>query len=680
MAEKKVIEIDVQNNLGSLKSQLKQAQQEVQVLSDKFGATSQAAADAAKKAADLKDRIQDAKALTDAFNPDAKFTSLTRSLGGALDGFQAFEGALGLIGVESEDLQKTLLKVQSAMAFSQGIQGALEAKDSFIQLGSVVKNTFGAMTTASKAFLVGGIGLIIAAVGLIVANYDEWFGASKKVAEQQKQLAIQAKEQRENIAKESGSFATLIARLKNTNAGTKEREDLIKKINGQYGTTLKNIKDEAKFQESLNKELASYLEYQKAKYTLQKNEEFIVKNLEKQDELRAKIAKAEKDRNKAIQDGAGKQKRTLEEGITTYVNLNEEADKSLKKANETISKSKKELEAAEKRFNAYGSAANTAANNVDKITNGGTKYVEQNDKVVASTKEKTETEEEYVLTQQDLMDKINAIKQANYLNNLSENDKEIALVNDKYAELENSAQGNAEYLADIELAKMNEINDINLKYQGLDYKQKEEWRLKEEEAAKKAADKKIEIEKTLADTKKQIRDADFANAQAGINLISSLFEGNKKVQAAALIAQNAVAIAKTIIETKAANQAARASGTALSIATAGASVAAAEALILRNNIGAGISIAGIVAATGKGLSALKAGGSPSGGGNLNEGGGGGSGAGSVISANFNVVGNSGINQLGQLQQKPMKAYVVSGDVTTAQALDRNRIENATLVQ
>ena len=53
---------------------------------------------------------------------------------------------------------------------------------------------------------------------------------------------------------------------------------------------------------------------------------------------------------------------------------------------------------------------------------------------------------------------------------------------------------------------------------------------------------------------------------------------------------------------------------------------------------------------------------------------------SIMSPNFNVVGNSGINQLGQLQQKPMKAYVVSGDMTTAQSLDRNRIENATLVQ
>ena len=638
MAEKKVIELDVQANLGSLKSQLKQAQQDVQVLSDKFGATSQAAADAARRAADLKDRIQDAKALTDAFNPDAKFTSLSRSIGGALDGFQAFEGALGLVGVESEDLQKTLLKVQSAMALSQGIQGALEAKDSFIQLGAVVKNTFSTMTTASKAFLVGGIGLLIAAIGVVVANYDEWFGASKKVEEQQKQLAIQAKEQRENIAKESGEFATLISRLKNTNQGSKEREDLIKKINGQYGTTLKNIKDETKFQESLNKELASYLEYQKAKYSLQKNEDLIVKNLSKQDELRAKIAKAEKDRNQALQDGAGKQKRTLEEGITTYVNVNEEADKALKKANDIISKSKKELESAEKRFNAYGSAANTAAKNVDKLTNSGTKYVEQNTKVVeanteveTSVKEKVQTEEE-----------AEALRTA-------------VLV-----------KWNQEAL-DKKKASEEEYAEWKKGYDEEQRKWEEDWN-----------QKKIDAEIAVADTLQQVRMKDIENIQAGISLISNLFEGNKKVQAAALIAQNAVSIAKTIIETKASNQAARAQGTALSIVSGGASVAAAEALILRNNIGAGISIAGIIAATGKGLSALKAGGSPSGGGNLNEGGGGGGGG--TMSPSFNVVGNSGINQLAQLQQQPTKAYVVSGDVTSAQSLDRNRIENATLVK
>jgi hypothetical protein len=54
-------------------------------------------------------------------------------------------------------------------------------------------------------------------------------------------------------------------------------------------------------------------------------------------------------------------------------------------------------------------------------------------------------------------------------------------------------------------------------------------------------------------------------------------------------------------------------------------------------------------------------------------GGGGGGA----TPNFNIVGNSNVNQLASLQQKPVQAYVVSGEVTSQQALDRNRQVNAT---
>ena len=101
MAEKKVIELEIKtDSVKSLKSQLREAQALVGELSDKFGATSQEAINAAKRAAELKDAIGDAKALTDAFNPDAKFNALSSSIGGALNGFQAFEGALGLVGVD----------------------------------------------------------------------------------------------------------------------------------------------------------------------------------------------------------------------------------------------------------------------------------------------------------------------------------------------------------------------------------------------------------------------------------------------------------------------------------------------------------------------------------------------------------------------------------------------------
>ena len=130
-----------EGSIGSLKKQMREAQAEVTALSDKFGATSKEAVNAAKKAAELRDRIGDAKSLTDAFNPDAKFKALTASLSGVAGGFAAVQGAMALFGAESDNVQKTLLKVQSAMAISQGLQSIGESVDSFKQLGAVIKST-----------------------------------------------------------------------------------------------------------------------------------------------------------------------------------------------------------------------------------------------------------------------------------------------------------------------------------------------------------------------------------------------------------------------------------------------------------------------------------------------------------------------------------------------------------
>jgi hypothetical protein len=66
------------------------------------------------------------------------------------------------------------------------------------------------------------------------------------------------------------------------------------------------------------------------------------------------------------------------------------------------------------------------------------------------------------------------------------------------------------------------------------------------------------------------------------------------------------------------------------------------------------------------------------------GGGGGvpTGGGAPSAPQFNVVGNSGVNQLAGImatnEQTPVKAYVVPSDVTTGQSLDRNIIKNASL--
>jgi len=199
--ENKVVNLQVNDNLeettkavGSLKSQLRQAQNEVTALSDKFGATSREAIEAAKRAGELKDKIGDAKALTEAFNPDAKFKSLSASLTGVAGGFSVVTGAMGAFGSNSKAVEEQLLKVQSAMAMASGLQAVGESIDSFKQLGAVLKSTSvvqgilsaatatytfvtGAATTGMKLFraaLIGtGIGALVVGVGLLIANFDK---------------------------------------------------------------------------------------------------------------------------------------------------------------------------------------------------------------------------------------------------------------------------------------------------------------------------------------------------------------------------------------------------------------------------------------------------------------------------------------------------------------------------
>jgi hypothetical protein len=60
--------------------------------------------------------------------------------------------------------------------------------------------------------------------------------------------------------------------------------------------------------------------------------------------------------------------------------------------------------------------------------------------------------------------------------------------------------------------------------------------------------------------------------------------------------------------------------------------------------------------------------------------GGGAAGGGAAAPQFNVVGNSGVNQIAQTlgAQQPVQAYVVANNVTTQQALDRNIVRNASI--
>ena len=187
---------------------------------------------------------------------------------------------------------------------------------------------------------------------------------------------------------------------------------------------------------------------------------------------------------------------------------------------------------------------------------------------------------------------------------------------------------------------------------------------REEKEEKERNQRKIEEEKAVQAAELDIKNASLDAATSAFNLLASSDKKNKKLQAATLIASNAVGIAKNIINTNAAN--------ARITAEAGL---AAPPLILANNIRMITGIASSVAATAKGLAALKSGGSATGGG-------GGAAAGGSTPPSFNIVGATETSQLAQAvggqTQQPIQAYVVSNDVTTAQSLENNIVEGATI--
>jgi len=215
--EVKVDGKQAEQSVGSFKKQLREANNEVVSLTEKFGATSREAIAAAQKVAKLKDAIGDAKALSDAFSPDAKFNAFAGAIQGAVSGFSALQGAQALFGTESEELNKTLLKVQAALALSQGLNDILAAKDAFVNLGAVIKSqVVTAFGTLRAAIISTGIGLLVAGVAALIANFEKvkkaiigaipgaetffnvigdvvdtvkgWFGANEDVLDTQKAL------------------------------------------------------------------------------------------------------------------------------------------------------------------------------------------------------------------------------------------------------------------------------------------------------------------------------------------------------------------------------------------------------------------------------------------------------------------------------------------------------------
>jgi hypothetical protein len=145
------------------------------------------------EAGKLKDQIGDTSQRIKTLASDTvRIDTVVSAVQGITAGFQIAQGAAALFGSENEDLQKSLLKVQGAMALATGVQQVanLLNKDSILitqgqaAAQALYATAVGASTGAMKAFrialLATGIGAAVAAVGLLIAKWDELTAAVRR--------------------------------------------------------------------------------------------------------------------------------------------------------------------------------------------------------------------------------------------------------------------------------------------------------------------------------------------------------------------------------------------------------------------------------------------------------------------------------------------------------------------
>lgn len=175
----------------------------------------------------------------------------TGVVSGIASGFGAVQGAMALFGVESEEVEKTMVKLQATLAMVQGLQGLEGIVDKIGGLKMVVSGwissnnkasksvrgvatALGAETVATeahtgamvadtvatgtatvathafkKALIATGIGAIVVLVGTLIANWDKLTKAikgSNEASEETAEMSINAVQKQKEIGKESLSF------------------------------------------------------------------------------------------------------------------------------------------------------------------------------------------------------------------------------------------------------------------------------------------------------------------------------------------------------------------------------------------------------------------------------------------------------------------------------------------
>jgi hypothetical protein len=663
MAEKRVIEIDVNTasavkNVDLLSQSFEDVYGEIQPLSGRMGELEDQLYELANAGKTGTQEFETLSAEVGRMKKVIQQTDMTvdslakttgQKLGGALSfvsgGFSTFQGAMGAVGVDSAALEESMLKVQSAMAITQGIDSMREGYKDIKALsgdlaktlsktaigqklvtaaqaaGAVTMKVLNAVMKANPIFLIiGGITALVGAFAL--------FGSSSEdAAEEAERFTKALDKQREAIDENFDSLQKSQAR----------RMELLK----AQGASDKKIFEQE--QKDTEKNIKSKLDA--------KNKE--AETLRKLNQQYSALNKV------GLDDEAEK----IKEQITTSANRYRELNKQAKNYYIDLKHNRKVFDTQEKKELAEKTKED-AKELAEKQKEANQKAQQKRDEA-----KQKKAEELAELAQAQL----EATKTANEL--------EIIEIEKKYNKLIAIAKKYGKETKDLEAKKSTEIllaqtKDVDVIAQFIEQEKGLRKQRTQEDIdnsikaltiksnlEQKARDDKKVLDEKEAQDRKDLLALQISTVKGGFDLLGELattFAGKSEAaQRKAFNIQKAASIASALIDT----------------------YTAAAGVFRDTKGGLPIRIAATAIAVGSGLarvaqiSKTQFNSSNSGGGDTTP-------STSLpqeqTTPNFNIVGNAGANPLAQLGNAPLQAYVVSGEVTSAQSLDRNRIKSATL--
>lgn len=607
---------------------------------------------------------------------DNAATTLDQKLGGAIQGavsgFAAVQGAMGLLGSESEQLEKTLLKVQSALAIAEGVRGIRENIGFIKQLGqsavkaltgiTKLKTTYKAVGEAIKQNTIFQKANNVATVA--ASAVMKLFGASVN------QTSIGFKALRGAIiATGIGALvvgiSALVSKIGDWISSEKELKEAAEARNRAVEEGIQAIEREAELAAA-----RAELQGKRQSQILEQEKEFL---LEKQELLKKAAEEEYKVYEELYEDDWGDINEETQAAYDKHVELHNQYLEVKQQINlkeiEIEKATKDEFIAIEQRWDGWLKAAREKRIQASKEFNEANKnlnrQIEDEQIKRIEDQEKREIKELEKTAKRRIEDLKNVKGSAQKKNQL---EKEIQI--NLELEIEAIRQKYFKQRQEADLARLNEIQDFKAVEATTALNSLQDQLNKEILLRKAAADKEKEIEAQKAALRKRNQEFAVESTKQSLDLIISLTElfGKKSEKAArrAFNIQKGAQIASATIDTY--RNAVSAYGSQFVPVPDPSSP-------VRGGIAAGIAVAAGLANIAQ-IASQK----------FEGGGGGGAVAepstagleGGAITPQFNVVGDSGINQLAQLQQQPVQAYVVSGEVTSAQALDRNRVKNATL--